>query len=722
MRSRPAHPNARRSSADRVSLQGIGISGISGTTPFDQCLRPFVEALGWTGDPRHIVEAFPHLESITDFDSFRAVVGRLGYSTRTVRLSLDEIRADQLPAVIDLPDRGPIVLIPGGRDNRMLAFDPRVFDLVEIERGRQSGICCIAQPIASALPSEAADTNKWISNAVQSVRRPFWTVLAITFFANILGLTTPIFVMVVYDSVIATNSADTLYFLLFGFVAIVAFEIHLRKMKGRLIAYLASRVSAGLMTASLGRLLSLPVAMTENAPINTQILRLKQFESLHGLFVGPIANAVLDLPFTLLFFVAIAFVDPLLAIIPILLVALYALLTILTTSGARRLLDAMNTSSSANQEFITEAIRKRASIKQLNAETEWVDRFTPISRELAENRCRVQFFDTSLSTISQSLVSIGGVTTLLVGSHLVMSGDLSTGGLIAVMMFIWRVLAPIQIVYNNLTKIDQFIQNAKQLKALMQLKIEHPSGPRRFVLRAFEGRVTLSNVGFRYSPDQEPIFRGLSLDIPPGQMIGVSSENAGGKSTILKLMMGLQLPQAGGIFLDGLNLRQLDPREVREAIGYLPQHPVFFYGTIAQNMRLCAPAATDEEILTALSDASIDIASDFFPEGIDTRVTRQFISKLPEGTLQCLSLARLYCKSSKIYLLNDPTTYLDEAGSAALARKLQKLRGTATIILVSNRENQLRSCDRVVKLVGGTIAEDSDLTRQRSQRNQQAVA
>ena len=715
-------PSARRPSTEGASIQDIGISGISASTPYDHCLRPFVEALGWTGEPRHIVEAFPHLEPIMDFDSFRAVVGRLGYSTRAVRLSLDEIRVDQLPVLIDLPDKGPIVLIPGGRNNQLLAFDPRAFDLVEIERGRQNGLCCIAEPIESAQPADQKNHSKWIANSVQSIYRPLWSALAITFLANILGLATPIFVMVVYDSVISTKSADTLVLLLFGFVAVVAFEVYLRKTKGLLIAYLAARLSAGLMTASLGRLLSLPVGMTESAPVNVQILRLKQFESLHGLFVGPIASAILDLPFTLLFFIAIAFVDPLLAVIPILLVALYAVLTAVTITGARRRLDAMNASNSANLEFITEAIRKRTSIKQLRAEAEWISRFTPISRELAENRYRVQFFDSSLSTTSQSMVSIGGVTTLLIGAHLVMAGDLSTGGLIAVMMFIWRVLSPIQVVYNNLTKIDQFTQNIKQLRTLMQLQTEHPSGPRRFVLREFEGRITLSNVGFRYTPDQEPIFRGLSLDIPPGQMIGISSENAGGKSTILKLIMGLHLPQAGGIFLDGLNLRQLDPREVREAIAYLPQHPVFFYGTIAQNMRLCSPAATDEEIRTALGDASVDIDSDLFPDGIDTRMTRQFIATLPEGVLQCLSLARLYCKPSKIYLLNDPTAYLDAAGSAALARQLQKLRQKATIVLVSNRESQLRSCDRVVKLADGAIADDSNLTRQRQRQEQKAVA
>lgn len=683
-----------------------GVPGIEFTTYYEICLRPFLEALGWEGEDRQIVEALPHMEPIEDLDAFRAVISRFGFKSRTYKLTLNQIGTDQLPALVLLGDDKPVILLSCEQRDMALLFDPETFDFREIVLDWTKAVCCIAEPVRAGPPGAEARKQSWFTGAVYSLRRPFTVIAGLTLAANLLALATPVYVMNVYNLVIGAKNLETLGFLFAAVVLIIVFEIFLKRKRGKLLGFVGARLSAGMMNASFNRLLSLPVRMIEAAPIGAQITRLKQIEGTHAILAGPIGIAFLDLPFVLLFFAAIAFISPLLALVPIVLAVVFAVLALLAIPGARRRNADMSAAVASSNSFLTDAFGKMTSIQQLRSERDWQRRFIGVSRDLAHKRYRVQFFDSMLGAVAQSLMMLAGVATLLTGAVLVMSGDLSVGGLIAIMMLIWRILSPIQSVFTNLNRISQFIESIKQIDILMQIPIEHEKGASAPVRRKFRGRVTLANVSFRYAAQQEPVFRGLSLDIPPGQFVCVSGTTAGGKSTILKLILGLYKPQAGTIFLDGLHLQQLDPAEVRAAISYVPQEPKFFYGTVAQNMRIAAPTATDDEISQALVDAGLEITSPMFPEAAETRLTAEKMATLSIGTLQRVSLARAYCRKSPIYLFNDPAANLDADGERELERQLGKMKGTATIILISNRPDHLRICDRVLRISKGAIVED----------------
>ncbi len=683
-----------------------GVPGIEFTTPYEICLRPFLEALGWEGEDRQIVEAFPHMDSIDDLDSFRAVVARLGFQTKTYNLRLDQIGNDQLPAIAVFSDGKPVIILSNEHRQFALTFDPETFDFRELELDATHVACCLSQTVRRHGQAASGKKLSWFTSAVYGLRRPLTVILGLTFIANLLALATPIYVMNVYNLVIGSKNPETLPFMFAAAALTISFEVFLKVRRGKLLAFVGARLGAGVINSGFARLLGLPVNMIESAPISTQITRLKQFEGTHTFFTGPIGVALFDLPFVLLFFAAIAIISPALALVPIALACVFAILAAITIPGARRRNVEMSAAVADSNGFLTDAISKKTSIHQLRVEQDWQRRFVGISRELAHKRFKVQFVDSMLGVVSQSLLMLAGVSTLLIGAIMVMAQELSVGGLIAVMMLIWRILAPIQTVFTNLNRISQFVESVKQIDVLMRIPLEYEKGAKAPVMRRFQGRVTFGGVAFRYGAHQEPVFRGLNLDIPPRQFVCISSATAGGKSTMLKLVLGLYKPQAGAIFLDGLNLQQLDPAEVRASIGYLPLEPKFFHGTVAQNMRLSAPTATNEEINQALTDSGLNINSSMFPDGIETRLTAEKLATIPIGTLQSLSLARMYCRKSAIYCFNDPSANLDADGERALERQLLKMRGTATIILISSRSNHLRMCDRVIKLEHGGIAED----------------
>lgn len=684
-----------------------GVPGVEFTTPYEICLRPFLEALGWDGEDRQIVEAFPYRQPIDDLDVFRAVLFRLGFRSKTYKIPLNQIGTDHLPAIALMEDSKPVILLSCEQRHMALLFDPENFDFREIPLDERKLTCCIAEPAQQHMQTIAENKKlTWFTSAVYNLRKPFAAIFALTLAANLLALATPIYVMQIYNIVIGSKNPETLSFLFAGVLLVVGSEVVLKRKRGRLMAYFGARLGAGVMNAGFNRLLSLPVQMIESAPIGTQITRLKQFEGTHAIFTGPIGNAFLDLPFVIVFFMAIAIVSPLLAVVPIALAVVFLVLALLVVPGARQRNAELSAAVAASNGFLSDGFSKRLSIQELRIEADWQRRFVSISRDLSYRRYRVQFYDSMLGAIAQSLMMLAGVATLLIGTLLVTSEALSVGGLIAIMMLIWRILAPIQTVFTNLNRVSQFIDSVKQIDVLMQIPVERVTNSVEPIHRRFKGRVSFANVSFRYSSQQEPVFRGLNLDVPPGQFVCISGTNAGGKSTILKLILGLYKPQAGTIFLDGLNLQQLDPAEVRASLAYVPLEPKLFHGTIAQNMRLSAPTVSDEEIVNALVDAGLDMSSPMFPDAAETRLTAEFLSTLPIGTLQRLSLARAYCRRAPVYLLNDPAANLDDDGDRKLTRWLARTKGSATIILISSRPNHQHICDRVLKISNGMIAED----------------
>jgi len=243
-----------------------------------------------------------------------------------------------------------------------------------------------------------------------------------------------------------------------------------------------------------------------------------------------------------------------------------------------------------------------------------------------------------MHTIAQSLVMIAGVATLWAGALLVMAEELSVGGLIAVMMFVWRILSPIQTAFLSLNRIGQFGETARQADLLM----------------------------------------GLVPERDPGQTVAITGDPASGKSSFLKLILGLYKPQGGTVFLDGLNLQQLNVDEVRTSIGYVAQKPEFFYGTLAQNIRLANPSATQADLEEALSAAGIWLPHTQLEDGVDTRLTVGKLGSMSNTMKQCISIGRAF----------------------------NSLKGQSTIVIATTDDELIAKCDRVLYLRGGAIAYD----------------
>ncbi|MEP0940676.1 MAG: ATP-binding cassette domain-containing protein [Rhizobiaceae bacterium] len=670
---------------------------------FESCVKPLLIALNWAGEPRHLIEAHPHASSIMDVCQFAAVMVRLGFNVRLYNDSLQKLQDSQLPCLAILPDGYPCVVYELLPDGKARALVSRTEMMEEIELSQPHYHFCLFS--FNADPDEGKDLKyNWFFEALLNFKQQIFGVGLITLFINLLGLATPLYVMTVYDKVFAASAADTLVYLAVGMVLIIGFELYLRSLRGKLVAFVGARFTGSLVSESFAKILGFQISMTESASISSQLMRIKQFQSISSFFSGKVANSALDFPFIIIFFMVIGAIGGSLIWVPVCLGAVFLAMGMITVPLTKRNVLQTGKARSQTQNFLLETMEISATVKQLDAEQIWQKRFEAYLSELTHLKFKSQFFDGVLNSVSQGLVMIAGIATLWIGTLLVLDDSISTGALIAIMMLVWKVLSPIQTLFLSFSNISQMSESVRQVNQLMRLSSERSINRSLGIFRNYSGEVRLSNVGFRYNSRSEPVARGVTIDFRSRAMTALTGANSSGKSTLLKFIIGLYRPQAGAVFVDGLNLKQIDPGELRASISYVPQDPIFFYGTVAQNIRLFQPTATDDDIGQALAAAGIDIEKDEnFPEGAETRMTGRFIEALPEGLRQRLSLARAYAKKSKIYLFDEPFAHLDPEGRACFSQRLTELKKTATVIMATNDIDVLPMCDELVYLNNGSV-------------------
>lgn len=670
---------------------------------WEACLRQFLLERNWPGSERRIIEASPHLLPIADLNEMRAVLSRLDFETARHQISLRNLNPQALPCLAIIKG-APCVLQRFTEKNRIEIYDGKRKEARIIATTKRLVEVCLVEVAQTKMPTPGKASN-WFRDALFQFVKPILGVFILTFFANILSMATPLYVMSVYDRVVGAKAPETLFSFLSIIALTVGFELFLRMKRSNLIAYIGARFHNILSNQALDRILGLPIPMLENVGISAQLARFRQFETIRAFFTGHISSAVLDLPFTLIFLGLVFWLGGTLALVPLTLAIVFVCMALFTVPKTKQnTLDGGKASNRSNN-FIDETLDKISTIRQLHAQPYWHHRFSSFVRDDTILRFKARFFDGMMHTLSQSLVSIAGIATLGLGALQVINGDLSIGALIAIMMVVWRILSPIQTTFLSLNRISQFQETVKQVNALMRLPVERRIAIRSRLHAPLAGGISFQGVSFRHAGGAEPAIRNLSFEIKPGELVCICGNTGVGKTTVTKLIAGLYQPQAGSILLDGLNIRQLDVGEIRTDIGYVPQIPELFYGTLRQNLTLSSPGVEDDVLKKALHDAGVNLDGPEFPKGLDT-VIRENGAMLSDGLRMELCMARAYLKRSRLYILDDPGAYLDRAGDAHLVQHMQSLRNEATFILISNRPGLMRACDRLMRMHQGAIVAD----------------
>ncbi len=686
------------------------LAALKEATDLSNCLMKLLYALNWRGDKRHVAEALPHFMNALDITSFRNIMATLHYQSRPVKLRLGGIDSRLFPCLY-LPDDGDAMILLNYEPQGIRVFDGGRNEERVIPRGTTKGTAYFFSPVdADELQSNQSKVG-WFRAVSERFRALVYQSLGITFILNILALVTPLFVMAVYDKVVATGSLPTLAFFAFGVGIAIGCDVILRMIRSKIMAFIGARLDNIVGIAIFHKILFLPPTYTERATIGAQVARIKDFETIRDFFTGPMALVLFELPFVFIFIITIAALAGPVVFVSIIMMACFLILGLIISPLLRNSVGRAARASSKKQELIVETLSGMRAVKYCGAEDKWMERFREYSATAALNSFYTAQLSALMQTISHVLMISAGLGTIIFGVFRVMNGDMSVGGLVASMILVWRVLAPLQTAFVSLTRLTQVKSSISQINNLMNIRGEREQHTLVNPIKQIEGFVTFARVSIRYSPDSDPALVGVSFELEPGDVLCIVGGNGSGKSTALKLLAGMYAPQAGSIRIDNMDIRQMDTVELRHAVAYVPQTVQFFYGTIAQNLRLAHPTATEEDLYEACEKAAVldevlalsQGSGKWKRDGFEVRIGDSSSGQMPTSLLQRLNLARGYLKKSPIMLFDEPGNGLDFASDQAFMRNVERMRGSTTILMVTHRPSHLRLADKILWLEYGNV-------------------
>ncbi|CAA7615057.1 peptidase domain-containing ABC transporter [Magnetospirillum sp. UT-4] len=679
------------------------LGGFKAVTDLAATVLPLLTALGWEGDLVHVAESLPHFAEKLDLTDLLNVMANLGFTSHSLDLAPARMDPRLMPCLY-LPPEGHALVLVRAEEGGIVAFDAgeQVYRTVPApaERGR----IYLFRPLDADTQQRLEETPKnFVTSVLKRFVPLFLRMLGTSLVSNLLVLVTPLFIMAIYDQFLPTGSVPLLVSLLAGSVIAVAGDFAIRGVRSRMIAYMGARLDHLLGLAVFRRLMLLAPPYTEQANSNAQIARLRDFEMIREFFTGPLATTLAEAPFIVVFLIVMAIIGGPLVFVPLGALVVFVVIAIVARPVVEARVNASTRAASRRQEFLVEALSKPRAIKEAGAAGIWSERFRELSADACLKNHSTARANLIAATFSQGVVVLAGVATLGWGVDRVLAGAMSGGGLMATMIVVWWILRPIQTGFSLASQIERVQASVTQINRLMQLKPERMLTPSIQAVPQFRGRVTLSNVSLRYSPDADPAILGVTMQAEPGEVVALVGPNGSGKSTLLKVILGLYRPQTGAVLIDDIDIRQLDPIELRRLVAYVPQQPDIYFGTISQNLRLARPEASLDELRWACGEAGMlgDILE--LPYQFDTKLGDGTTDRLPASFRQRLSLARAYLKRAPVTLFDEPASTLDFMADRQFMMTLERMKTHSTVFLVTHRPSHLKLADKVAVMVQGQL-------------------
>jgi ATP-binding cassette subfamily C protein/ATP-binding cassette subfamily C protein LapB len=675
----------------------------SDASPAAACFVPLLHELGWDGDDREIIETLPHFSNRMDLVDLRGVIALLGYHSEPQKIAFNRIDMRLLPCLFERQSDGRLFVITGYTGTQIIAFTDNAYERLDLASSGFKGTAYFFTREEMTDQEKQERIANWFTRALLRFRKSFKRLILSSLIINVLTISIPLFIMLIYDKVVGTHSLRSLPFLAVGVAIILIGDVRLRALRAEIIAGVAGRLDYLTGVAAFEKILSFPPAMTESATVSTQMARLKEFKSLRDFFTGPLITTAIELPFVVLVLIAIYVLGGPIAYVPLAALGAFLVLGGLWLPQVRRTTLAFGQANAERNMFLAESASHLRTVKDLGAEDIWRDRFRIVSANALDLQDKVTRENAITEALTQGIVMLAAIGVLGFGAASVIGGTMTTGALIATLALLWRALGPFQSGFLAFTRFREIRDSVRLVNQLMKLKSEPTSRSSRLFETAFAGDIVFQRVSFRYNAGSDPALLAVSFQINRGDMVAILGANSSGKSTLLKLIAGMYQPQGGNITIDGHDVRQINPMDLRHNIGYVPQVPEIFYGTIKQNLRLANPLASNEDIAQACDLIGLTPLIERLPEKSETRIGDVGASSLPRGFVQRLSIARALVRGSKILLLDEPEQSLDDEGDRIFIELIKKLKGQVTIILVSHRPSHIKLADSAVVFNEGTI-------------------
>jgi ATP-binding cassette subfamily C protein LapB len=645
-------------------------------------------------------------------DLFVRAAGRAGLAAGLVKRPLEKISNLVLPAVLILKNEKTCILVKKEDDHctiivpetdsgeKSVSFD----ELAAEYTGNAFFIQINHQFDKRTAVSVTPKIKHWFWDVIYKSWPIYTEVLMATFLINLFALASPLFIMNVYDRVVPNHALETLYVLAIGVGIVFTFEFIMKALRGYFIDAAGKRSDIILSATIFEKVMGIRM---EAKPASTGVFanNLHEFESFRDFLTSATLTTLVDLPFLFLFIIIIAMIGGYLALIPLAILPLAILGALSVQKPLKRTISELFKFSSQKSATLYEAVSNIETLKSFGAEGQMQRQWEQTIGHISQLGLKSRFYSSIAVNLTAFLQQLSTVFIVIAGVYQISEGELTTGGLIACTTLTSRALAPIAQIASLLTRYHQAKASLDSLNRLMGLPVEREPG-RKFLHRpSFKGDIEFKNITFSYPEQPIKALDNVSFKIRAGERVGFIGRIGSGKSTIEKLMMALYEPQEGSILIDGTDIRQIDPSELRRQIGYVPQDISLLFGSIKDNITLGSRFADDNAVLAAAEISGVTHFVNKHPAGFDMPVG-EYGAALSGGQRQSVAVARALLLAPPVYIMDEPTNSMDNSTEESFKQRFAGQIGTRTLILVTHRASLLTLVDRLIVLDGSRIVAD----------------
>jgi ATP-binding cassette subfamily C protein LapB len=561
-------------------------------------------------------------------------------------------------------------------------------------------------PIAQLAQSHGAPARQahWFWGEFTALRRPFVDVMLGSFVASLLAVSVALFSLQVYDRVIPHQSQATLWVLAAGAVLALIMEAVLKAARAQLMDGAGRKIELTVQALLMDRILGARSDIADRSP--SQVFNaMRDFSSVREFFTTATVGTLADIPFIFVFLLLVASIGGNIVWVLVLGGVLMVLPGFLMQRRMMRLTEEGQGASARAGRLLQEVIYEQDSLKTLRGEERMRRNWAELTALSALTSSEQRKLASSLTIWAQGVQQATYVAAVVLGAYLVFAGEFTVGSIIAVGILTGRTLAPLSQLASTMARWGN-VRAALDALEVIAAAPQDRDASRSYLRRdRLEGHFELREVQFRYSDEGATVLDIPALAILPGQRIAVLGANGSGKSTFLRLLSGLYAPTRGRLLVDGTEMAQIEPRDLRRTIGYLGQDVRLFTGSLRDNLTFNMLERNDDRLMQALDFAGLGPFVKGHPKGLDLELGDGGAG-LSIGQRQSVGWARLWLQDPSVCLLDEPTAALDQRLEATLISRLDGWFAGRTVVIATHRMPILSLTTRVTVLQNGRMAVD----------------
>ena len=678
--------------------------------------KPYSAEALTAGLPVEMGKEAPELFSINSSKGlFSRAAERAGLKSSLIKRPLQQISPLQLPMIILLSNQGACILDSFSKDRKeakiIMPSEEAIEQWVDIETLDDEYIG-YAFMIKKAFEYSEENSRTlqltqkhWFWSTIKLSISTYKDVILASLLINLFVLASPLFTMNVYDRVVPNNAMETLWVFAIGVTIAYGIDTFLKFTRTYLLEVAAKKSDVIMSSIVFEKVMNLKMAH-HPASVGSFASNIRDFDAIRNFLTNATMAAVIDLPFTIIFLAVIAYIGGTIVFIPIITMMIILGYAFFIKTPLRRSIESTHEASAKKSAILIETLNNIETLKTLGTSSLAQWQWEEATGEIAERGLKSRLLSASIPTITQLLIQLNTVMVVVYGAYLIKDFELSMGGLIAVVILTGRTLAPMGQVAALMTNYEDTKTSYQTINDIISQPSERPAGKKFVEKPDFNGVIEFKEVTFKYPNTDVEVLKDISFKINPGENVAFIGRIGSGKSTIQKLILGLYEPDSGQVLIDGIDIKQMDPADLRKNIGYVSQDIMLFRGTLKDNITYRATHASDASMVRA---AQISTTAEFVkkhPKGYEMPVGERGAG-LSGGQRQSIGVARAFLLDSPIMLLDEPTNSMDQITEAKLLNNLEEALKDKTSIFVTQKMALLKIVDRVIVLNDGKIIVDA---------------